>query len=262
MYGNYSMTPHESIPPLQSLNDITDGPPGDVLPSSNDPEVSHLNATTTPQRNMTLGVDADFQFKSQAIPIHERRIKATKHKTPPDANALRCKYPGCRSRRTFKREYDLQRHMNMHGGRITIPCQVNGCDRRDHKPFYRIDKLTQHLRTAHSHDENCTCSEVGCQAGSLPLDLAKIHAVFHVWHPQSSKCHQIGLDPRTKALYKVGDSLRQCSLRKCEKWVPIGEMQEHLRGHTSNERLEQISVLKKNGLRCRDLRGSLPDLFS
>ncbi|KAF2489797.1 hypothetical protein BU16DRAFT_164602 [Lophium mytilinum] len=245
MNGSYSTQSHESTPPPQSLSDNGDGPSGDATPESNDLETPHLNKSILPRRNITLGDDTGFQFVSQGIIIGESQTKPTKEKTSPNANAFRCEHPGCGSGRTFKRKYELQRHMKKHTGKRMFSCPVELCDKTGSGAFYRLDKLTNHLKTAHTDDDRWQCYESGCQAGTMSFDLAKVHMDRH------DRTMPKYLDNRTRAFLNAQNTSRQCLFGNCEKWLPIGEMQEHLRGHTGKERLEQISVLKRMGYDAR-----------
>lgn len=196
------------------------------------------NTFSAKHRNMQSNAVSDFRFESGAIPIEPQSSISSKTRKPRDPNDLKCQYPGCRSTATFKRKYELNRHMQKHDK--PLPCPVVHCERRDLRPYYRIDKLTDHLRIAHREDEDCLCPVTNCTAVPMTFDLFKLHARNH-----SYSCFQeyagIGCPGR------VSIDARQCAIENCQKWLPISEMQNHLRSHKGSERLRERTVIEQMG---------------
>ncbi|KAK3712026.1 hypothetical protein LTR37_009338 [Vermiconidia calcicola] len=67
------------------------------------------------------------------------------------AKILKCGIAGCTSDKLFDRKYELQHHMEGHGGRI-CPCLEPGCSRTGSKAFVRADKRNEHMRKVHGRD--------------------------------------------------------------------------------------------------------------
>ncbi|KAI0198149.1 hypothetical protein F4808DRAFT_264941 [Astrocystis sublimbata] len=74
--------------------------------------------------------------------------------SPSDQGQLECPEPGCNHRTKGKPESAkayLRKHMSLrHGGKPTIPCSHDGCD----KTFTRIDNMGAHHRREHSNSSS------------------------------------------------------------------------------------------------------------
>jgi hypothetical protein len=156
---------------------------------------------------------------------------------PRDGSALKCDFPGCHSRATFNRKYELQRHMKKHERKGTYPCLSIDCDRKGSRSFYRADKLFHHLRTRHGANDTYLCPLFGCLTNPMSFDEIKLHATSHVGVYNSV----VGYFLRIPA------SQRQCMLKNCLKRLDILGMQSHLLGHTMNERMEEAAVIQQMG---------------
>jgi Zinc finger, C2H2 type len=154
-----------------------------------------------------------------------------------DSNALKCDFPGCHSRATFKRKYELQRHMKKHERKETYPCPAIDCDRKGSRSFYRVDKFAHHLRTGHGDNDSYLCPLAECLTHPMSFDEIKLHARGHGW-----KCNSI-----VQTLRRIPARQRQCMLKNCLKKLDIFEMQSHLLDHTMNERLEEVAVIQQMG---------------
>ena len=159
------------------------------------------------------------------------------NRKPRDSNALKCDFPGCHSRATFKRKYELQRHMKKHERKETFPCPAIDCDRKESRSFYRADKLVHHLGTGHGDNDSYLCPLVGCLTHPMSFDEIKLHARSHGWESNSI----------VETLQRIPARQRQCMLKNCLKKLDIFEMQSHLLDHTMNERLEEAAVIQQMG---------------
>jgi len=156
---------------------------------------------------------------------------------PRDSSALKCDFPGCHSRATFKRKYELQRHMKKHERKETYPCPAIDCDRKGSRSFYRADKLVHHLRTGHGDNDSYLCPLARCLTNPMSFDEIKLHARSHDYRHNSV----------VETLRRIPATQRQCMLKICLKRLDILEMQSHLLDHTMNERLEEAAVIQQMG---------------
>ena len=164
-------------------------------------------------------------------------VMLSSSRKPRDSNALKCDFPGCHSRATFKRKYELQRHMNKHERKEMYPCPAIDCDRKGSRSFYRVDKLAHHLGTGHGDDDSYLCPLAGCLTNPMSFDEIKLHARSHLFKRNSV----VG------TLRRIPNTQRQCMLKNCLKRLDILEMQSHLLDHTMNERLEEAAVIQQMG---------------
>jgi hypothetical protein len=67
---------------------------------------------------------------------------------PNNAIGYVCTYPGCRRIEPFKRKADLERHGKKHSP-PELNCEIEGCNRKGPRGFYRQDKLRDHQRQKH-----------------------------------------------------------------------------------------------------------------
>ncbi|KAI9873077.1 MAG: hypothetical protein M1830_000856 [Pleopsidium flavum] len=85
-----------------------------------------------------------------------------------------------RSRRTFGRVADLERHYAEQHLRSTIyDCTASGCLSRGEKGFARADKLRLHVSTCHNENTPFFCPSPPCHAGPFTPDLLEIHVANH-----------------------------------------------------------------------------------
>ncbi|XTI87392.1 hypothetical protein V2W45_412488 [Cenococcum geophilum] len=164
-------------------------------------------------------------------------VMLSSSRKPRDSNALKCDFPGCHSRATFKRKYELQRHMKKHERKEMYPCPAIDCDRKGSRSFYRADKIVHHLRTGHGGNDSYLCPLAGCLTHPMSFDEIKLHARSHGW-----KCNST-----VKILRRIPARQRQCMLKNCLKRLDILKMQSHLLGHTMNERLEETAAIQQMG---------------
>jgi len=160
----------------------------------------------------------------------------------------KCNWPGCPSNTVFKRKYEYERHMKKHTKVISIPCPVEYCPRQGSRSFYRSDKLSDHLRTAHTENEKCRCLVEGCTAVHVPLNLLRVHASRHYV--------DINMPPNlatSHAFLKALGSFRmdrKCDLKKCKRLfsgAETNDLQEHLLKHSLDDRLSQTDVIREMG---------------
>lgn len=141
----------------------------------------------------------------------------------------------------FKRKYELDRHMKKHRKEKTYGCTAHGSGRRGHKTFYRLDKLNDHINSAHDEQTRFTCPAPGCRIDQLTKDSMKVHCSKHTRFIEDTA---------------VSDSLRMwyrlevlpCPMQSCHKiyWSP-GHLLEHLRTHTEEERTAQSAAIAAAG---------------
>lgn len=165
-----------------------------------------------------------------------------------DSSALQCDFPGCHSRATFKRKYELQRHMKKHERKETYPCPAIDCDRKGLRSFYRADKLVHHLGTGHGDNDSYLCPLAGCLTHPMSFDEIKLHARNHY-----GRCN-----PVVETLQRIPGSQRQCMLKNCLKRLNILKMQSHLLDHTMNERLEETAVIQQMGYDAKTVKVICP----
>lgn len=223
--GNSPLSTTHSLPSLCSS-------------SGNISQVLTTNDETTTIRNINSSANTDFVFESRGIPIRPNQTPISGQRKPRDSNALKCDFPGCHSRATFKRKYELQRHMKKHERKETYPCPAIDCDRKGSRSFYRADKLAHHLRTGHGDNDSYLCPLARCLTHPMSFDEIKLHARNHHW-----RCNSVVVN----ILRRILGSQRQCMLKNCLKRLDILKMQSHLLDHTMNERLEEIAVIQQMG---------------
>ncbi|OCK78369.1 hypothetical protein K432DRAFT_444679 [Lepidopterella palustris CBS 459.81] len=161
---------------------------------------------------------------------------------------LKCKWPGCRSNKTFKRKYEYNRHMKKHTRTVSLPCPVVYCPRQGSRSFYRWDKLFDHLRTGHTEDETCRCLVDGCTAPQMPLNLLRLHARYH--DVDINKHPNLATSCDFLKILRSFSTARKCDLKKCKRWLSAdetGSLQEHLLRHPLDDRRSQSEVIEKMG---------------
>lgn len=222
--GNYLLSTTHSLPNLCSSN-------------GNISQVLTINDETTTIRNINSSANTDFVFESRGVPVRPNQTPISGQRKPRDSNALNCDFPGCHSRATFKRKYELQRHMKKHERKEMYPCPAIDCDRKGSRSFYRADKLVHHLGTGHGENDSYLCPLAGCLTHPMSFDEIKLHAQSHRWN-----CNSI-----VETLRRIPTGQRQCMLKNCLKRLDISKMQSHLLDHTMNERLKEAAVIQQMG---------------
>jgi len=165
-----------------------------------------------------------------------------------NTEGLKCKWPGCRSNKTFKRKYEYNRHMKKHTQIVSLPCPVVYCPRQGSRSFYRWDKLFDHLRTGHTEDEICRCLVDGCTAPQMPLSLLRLHARYH--DVDINKHPNLATSCDFLKVLRSFSMARKCDLKKCKRWFgadEAGHLQEHLLRHPLEDRCSQSDVIRKMG---------------
>lgn len=162
-----------------------------------------------------IAANDDFKFESRAEVV-EDRSRQPKHESN-DSTRLRCDYHGCTSKRTFRRKYELQRHMTKHTG-TRVSCFFSDC----HKSFYRQDKLKDHVRKHHIDDsELVACPRPSCDFGPVEWDLLNLHLRNH-------SCWTI-IELVAIQLTKE----RHCPVTSCNQVVDISGLRKHLDSHNA-----------------------------
>lgn len=221
---NYLLSPTHSLPNLCSSN-------------GNISQVLTTNDETTTIRNINSSANTDFVFESRGVPIQPNKTPISSQRKPRDSSALKCDFPGCHSRATFKRKYELQRHMKKHERKETYPCPAIDCDRKGSRSFYRADKFAHHFGTRHGDNDTYLCPLAKCLTNQMSLDEIKLHARSH-----ESRCNSV-----VEIVQRIPATQRQCMLKNCLKRVDILGMQSHLLGHTVNERKGEAAVIQQMG---------------
>ncbi|GME43721.1 membrane transporter [Neofusicoccum parvum] len=154
---------------------------------------------------------------------------------------LVCPVPGCEVKTDFKRNFELQRHMQKHQRDVAFNCPVIHCHRQGSHAFYREDKLKAHLRAAHNDDDMAKCPCSHCPSPPiLTLDLLAIHAATHLW------------DPHSRAIATYAKDTRKCPMPKCRRWTPAATLPAHLHTHHAEPtRLAHAPLLAARSLDAR-----------
>lgn len=164
-----------------------------------------------------IAANHDFKFESRAEVV-EDRSRQPKHESN-DSTRLRCEYHGCTSKRTFRRKYELQRHMKNHTA-TRIPCVFPDC----YKSFYRQDKLKDHVQKHHIDDsELVACPRPTCDFGPVEWDLLKLHIRNHSRHTI--------IELVASQLIKE----RHCPVTSCNQVVDVSGLRKHLESHNAVE---------------------------
>ena len=245
---------------LLSQNDLLTSPTTD----SKEGEVMVSEKSMTPTR-MVLSEHSQFLANKTTVPSADELIDTTNSfQSPGVSNAgstneiskntdastkiWKCTWPGCRSRTKFGRQYEYNRHMKKHTKVNTIACPVIYCHRQDSKPFYRWDKLFDHLKTGHAESELCRCLVKGCMATNLPINLLRLHATHHEIdlseYPDLLSSHDF------LKVFRSFTMARKCDLKTCKKWFSATEtsrIQEHILTHEETHRRRQQSVIQRMG---------------
>ncbi|KAF2189024.1 hypothetical protein K469DRAFT_748213 [Zopfia rhizophila CBS 207.26] len=124
----------------------------------------------------------EFRFESRCVIIEDRSNGRKTSRTSVNTDGLKCEYPGCRYRGTFKRKYELQRHVKKHTNGEIYSCPIVGCDRteKESKAYYRADKFVDHFKKTHTDDDTSLCPITTCRIGPFSLDLRMAHVQYHI----------------------------------------------------------------------------------
>lgn len=151
----------------------------------------------------------------------------------------KCSWRGCHLK-TFKRKYELDRHMKKHTG-VSILCPIVYCS----KQFYRPDKLDDHLRQGHTEGEEGQCQVSGCSQPPMPLVLLRVHARYHSRYRMFSEL--TSSRGFLQGLNNHGWEVK-CDLKKCKRWFyRPSELQKHLETHDLGDRVAQWDIVKRMG---------------
>jgi hypothetical protein len=147
---------------------------------------------------------------------------------------LKCSYPGCKSKRTFGRKYELNRHAKEH----TMPKQYrctadSGCAFAAKRP----DQLISHAVKTHGPEERFQCLESTCDVEALSWRMLMIHATRHL------RCGTI-MNERSFALGNPQNLWPKCPIRKCSKHQ---DPASHLRSHSLAEIMPHEATLRNLG---------------
>ncbi|KAF2252167.1 hypothetical protein BU26DRAFT_516855, partial [Trematosphaeria pertusa] len=176
-----------------------------------------------------LDPNADFRFQSGAVILDDSSKQVKKSKPARTETGLKCEHPGCKYRGSFNRKYDLQRHMAKHTTTAKFQCPLQQCQYSS----YRTDKFLLHFRRAHTDEDEGICPLPGCGTGPLPWPLLKLHTRRH--HEIDRGSSNVALE----AIWKVPDDVCSCPIESCRGiLIKVFYMQEHLRAHPYNERIE------------------------
>ena len=228
---NHPLLDHDSVAaPLPSIPAaaqlIAESLTLDVI--SNGPS----NAATTASDSVGKGkgTSSSMNWRGKAVQSQPRRLVKRNE-------ALKCPYPECEYPGTFPREYELRRHTAAkHSTSKSFGCPVMGCFKGNQRTVLsRFDKLTDHLRSAHSLNTTVPCPYNACSGRVMELDLLAIHIVnVHYWdylkNNENSRAIVNAASPR----------LRKCPLWHCRKQVSLQNFLLHLKTHSEDE-LEGIA---------------------
>jgi hypothetical protein len=140
----------------------------------------------------------------------------------------KCNFPDCRSKATFKRKYDLDRHMKKHDPKTFYNCPAVDCKSRGNKAFYRADKFKVHILAAHNRDTLFACPVTGCHSSSVPLSGC--------WLPFHARNHYFEKSSFGSIMAQIEWPL-PCPIVTCSAKLPLAELRVHtLLEHSDAER--------------------------
>lgn len=152
-----------------------------------------------------------FKFESRGNVIDDSRSKK-KQLDSSNPGAFKCEYHGCKYRGTFKRIYDLNRHMKKHTERNALSCFFSSCD----ETFYRADKFRTHV-LKHGDEDLVACPIEDCMYGPAKADLLKLHLRNH--HKDA---------PPFRSIFQYYGHIRRCPLPSCDKIMKLDSLRDHL----------------------------------
>ncbi len=146
--------------------------------------------------------------------------------------SIKCTFPGCSSKRSFKRKYELERHMRVHTRPETFECPAVNCKYRGPKAFYRPDKLKAHVIAGHGPETLFVCPVAGCFSARTPLSRAML--AVHLRNHDYWSCKPYW---GYFAALRDGDRFRTCPVENClKKKLSPDSLQEHVLQHTEADR--------------------------
>ena len=113
----------------------------------------------------------DKQKQLNVISLTVGQICSAESSETPSGDGLKCSFPGCRSKRTFNRKYELNRHAKIHTPQQKFDCPAINCKYVGTKAFYRVDKFRDHMDSAHNQDTLYLCTQDGCSLALVPMKL-------------------------------------------------------------------------------------------
>jgi hypothetical protein len=167
---------------------------------------------------------------------------------------LSCDWPGNSCKTTFKGTYELGRHKRTkHEKNQPYFCPVLGCSRQTSKPYYRTDKLNDHINSIHSSkatDDFFACPVDQCPI-YLPRDLLGLHLSKHV-RPQGriSKASQSMLPwlHEIREFERQDRRRRSCPSQRCNKVLSDpASLVDHLARHSQETRHQEQDRVRKAG---------------
>jgi hypothetical protein len=166
---------------------------------------------------------------------------------PANEKNLTCDHAGCDYHRTFRRQWELQRHVAAkHTTEKPYWCPVIGCIKGRGAPaFARPDKLTAHMRAVHRNkDAQAICPAATCPDTALKLDVLGVHIELqHLWSKPGGVIG--GMFRAVKNA--VSTDYRYCPLWSCKTRVHLEDFPPHLLSHTSGELGAVIPALAREG---------------
>ncbi|KAF7504261.1 hypothetical protein GJ744_002519 [Endocarpon pusillum] len=178
---------------------------------------------------------SDFQFVSGSRPLQPLAAKAELscvaqgQDENSEGPSLKCDFPGCPSKKTFRRKYELQRHMKKHTQQKRLDCPAVNCKFRGPKAFYRPDKLKAHVLAGHGEQTLFACPVAGCFSARTPLSSRAFLSV----HIRNHSLGQYG--GYLPALGSL-DQVRTCPVESCLKKLSPYSLKGHVLQHTEAER--------------------------
>lgn len=166
---------------------------------------------------------------------------------PVDGKTLTCDHAGCSYAGTFRRPWELQRHVAAkHSTERPFWCPVIGCIKGRGAPaFARPDKLTTHMRTVHRNKNvQAICPAATCPDTALELDVLGVH--IKLQHLGSKPGGVMGGMFRAVTNAASTDH-RYCPLWFCKARVNLEVFPSHLLNHTSAELAATIPALAQEG---------------
>ncbi|KAI9870028.1 MAG: hypothetical protein M1830_004771, partial [Pleopsidium flavum] len=121
----------------------------------------------------------------RVIEAKEPRSRRQRQSNDPQGDRYVCLWSPCRSKRTFGRVAELQRHYAEQHLSKTYQCTASGCLSRGEKGFARADKLRLHVSTCHNENTPFFCPFDPSHAGPFTPDLLAIHVAHHKHDPFS-----------------------------------------------------------------------------
>jgi hypothetical protein len=200
-----------------------------------------------------VGTGSRGRSGSDAVTATTSRRQPRKHGK---RAGLTCDHVGCSYEGTFRRQWELQRHIAAkHTSEKPFWCPVVGCIKGGGAPaFARPDKLTAHIRAVHYRGSaHAVCPAATCADTALELDLMGVHV--NLQHLESRSRHEGVIRGSLRAIANAASSdHRHCLLWFCKVRVKLEDFPSHLLAHKSeeldaaaNELVEEGYILIKFG---------------